>query len=67
MLDTLMRYKEAAENPEWEAFDKLTRAIHDWRTYVTAEVRAAWFDIPLEGRLAVISCCEQEADAEEWD
>jgi len=61
------QYKEQAENPNWKEFDKQRKHIHDWRTYITEEVRVIWEDVSLIGRCAIISCCENVAGNEEWD
>lgn len=58
---------EDAKNPDWEAFDKEWTHVHDWRTYVTEDVRENWDSISLVGRCAVIACCEEAAGNEEWD
>jgi hypothetical protein len=63
----LEQHREAALSPDWADFDNRNKHVHDWRTYVTDEVRAIWETIPLEGRMALIHCCESAADREEWD
>ena len=60
-------YLKDAVNPNWEEFDKGFHRVHNWRTYITEEVRAHWNNISVIGRCAVISCCEAMADREEWD
>ena len=59
-------FKEAVY-PNWEEYDQKTKRIHDWRSYITDGVRVAWFEIPLEGRIAVIEVAQECADREEWD
>lgn len=61
------QYTAEAENPNWEVFDSKHKHIHDWRSYITDEVRENWFDISLIGRCALISCCEVVANDEEWE
>ena len=58
---------EEARNPDWEEFDSLNKRIHDWRSYVTEEVREAWFSLPEIARCVVILCCDETAGNEEWD
>lgn len=58
---------EDAVNPKWEKFDAEFKHVHDWRTYVTDGVRAAWGNLSIETRLAVIECCQNAADAEHWN
>jgi len=59
-------YNEAV-NPNWKEFDRQWKHIHDWRTYITDEVRTNWDKIPLIGRCAIISCCKETAGNENWD
>lgn len=60
-------YLKEAQNPDWEIFDAEAMHVHDWRSYITDEVREMWFNIPLIGRCAVIACCENVASNEEWN
>lgn len=66
ILNREHRIKQA-ENPRFEEFDKEYKHVHDWRNYVSEEVRKVWFSLPLIARLAVIDCCEEVADKENWD
>lgn len=62
------QFVEDAENPDWKEFDNhLGRHVHDWRSYITEEVRENWEQLSLIARCAVISCCEEVAGNEEWD
>lgn len=63
----LSQYIESAKNPDWEEFDKEWKHVHDWRTYITEEVKTNWDKIPLIGRCAIISCCKEVASRENWD
>lgn len=63
----LEKYREDALNPNWAEFDSRKRHMHDWRTYVTENVRAIWDTIPVEGRMALIDCCDDVASREEWE
>lgn len=56
-----------AEDARWEEFDQASKHVHDWRTYVSEDVRAMWDTLPLIARCAIIDCCEASADREEWD
>jgi hypothetical protein len=57
----LEKYRNNALNPDWAGYDQKSKAIHDWRNYVTEKVRNIWDTIPIEGRLAIIDCCESAA------
>ena len=59
--------KDQAESPQWGGFDKQWKHVHDWRTYVTDEIRAAWFDIDVAARCLIISIAQECADREHWD
>ena len=61
------RYIKMADNPDWDGFDNIVKPIHDWRTYVTDEVREMWETIRLAGRYAIVSICEEMASNENWD
>jgi hypothetical protein len=63
----LEKHRDPALNPNWAEFDSRSKHTHDWRTYVTDEVRAIWDTIPVEGRMALIDCCESAANLEEWN
>lgn len=68
MSNLLEEHKETAENPEWEKYDNhFGKHVHDWRTYVSDEVRKIWNELPLIAKCAVISVCEEMADNEQWD
>jgi hypothetical protein len=54
-------------NPKWEEFDAKYKHVHDWRSYVTNEVRHLWFALSFETRVAVIACCEKAASEENWE
>ncbi len=58
---------EQAENPNWEQFDNEFKHVHDWRTYITGEVREKWAAIDLEARCIVINIAQSCADKEHWD
>jgi hypothetical protein len=58
---------EEAMNPNWEEFDKQWKHVHDWRTYITDEVREVWNDIDLEARCIVIHIAQASADSESWE
>ena len=60
------RHMANALDPEWASFDADRKHVHDWRTYVTDEVRKQWEAIPVLGRCAVIDCCQDAADREHW-
>lgn len=57
-------YIEDANNPDWIGNHG---KCHNWRNYVTEEIKELWIMIPLVGRCALIVCCQNMADNEEWD
>lgn len=61
------KHREAAENPNWVTYDAPGWRVHDWRSYITEDVRASWDAMPLEAKCAIIDCCQDAADREEWD
>lgn len=61
------KHKKDAENPDWKTYDAPGWRVHDWRTYITEDVRACWDALTLEAKCAVIDCCQDAADREEWD
>ena len=58
---------EQAENPNWEQFDSEWLHVHDWRSYITDEVRKQWALIDLEARCIVIHIAQACANKESWD
>lgn len=58
---------EQAENPNWEQFDSESKPVHDWRAYITDEVREQWAVIDLKARCIVIHIAQSCADQEDWD
>lgn len=67
-IDLFSEYSEEAKKPNWSEFDdELGAHVHDWRTYITDEVRTIWFKLPLLSRCAIVACCEEMAHNEQWD
>ncbi len=66
-MEIIEQHKHEAENPRWEEFDQAWKHVHDWRTYVTPEVKDNWGNLSLETRCAVIDVCQCAADQEIWD
>jgi len=56
-----------AKNPDWDEFYKHNRHVHDWRTYITDEVRENWDNLNLETRCVAINIAQACADRENWD
>ena len=54
---------EDFEIPDWDDCQK----VHDWKNYVTKEVRDLWSSFSLEQRKALASNFSDQADLEEWD
>ncbi len=59
--------KDSANNPDWEGYDDEWKHVHDWRTYITNEVRERWAAIDLEARCIVINIAQSCADEEHWN
>lgn len=66
-MDFIEENKEEASSPEWGEFDSKWKHVHDWRTYITDELRQNWDSLSLETRCALVNCCQQCADAEIWN
>ena len=47
-------------------FDQRER-VHDWRTWIDANVQKIWNDLPLEMKFLAFCKAHEQADAEEWD
>lgn len=52
-------------NPVWPS--RLTKQVHDWRTYVTMELRQSWWTLNWSQREMVARAFEVVAQAEDWD
>ena len=63
-VDRIERFgvKECVD-PKW---DEATR-VHDWRNYISDEVKANWTDLGSLGRWAVTFEAKRVADNEEWN
>lgn len=51
------------ETPDWDRAGK----VHDWRNYVSDEIRAMWPDIPVSLKAAIARQSDAMANLEEWD
>ena len=51
------------KTPEW---DKAQR-VHDWRNYISDEVRALWDSFTDEQKQAIARQADEQSDVEEWD
>jgi hypothetical protein len=56
-------YKGDAQDPKWAE----TTRVHDWRNYISEEVRAMWSTFTPEQQEALACQADSIADAEEWD
>lgn len=68
--ELVTKRRQAAENPDWKAFDSIPTFQanpHDWRKYVTADVRSVWDVLSIEARCAIIDICDEVASREHWD
>jgi len=59
--------KKEALQPNWEAYEKILVPVHDWRTYVSEEIRQNWKTLSIESRCIIINLAQSFADNEEWD
>lgn len=50
-------------NPEWDRVWK----VHNWRNYITDELRAMWDTFTPEQKLAIARMAEEQASREEWE
>jgi len=51
------------ENPKWEDAER----VHEWKNYVSAEVRGMWDTFTPEQKQALARSAEECASREEWD
>lgn len=51
--------------PDWPAKD--SRESHDWRKYVSNDVRKIWSDFTTDQRVALGECFDEIASREEWE
>lgn len=49
--------------PRW---DQLRRA-HEWKRYISEELRLMWHEFTVEQRAAIARMAQGQADAEDWD
>lgn len=52
-------------NPSWDMPG--IKWVHDWRGYVTEDVRAIWMDLDPDHRIRIAMMLQEIANAEEWD
>ena len=50
-------------DPKWRDVDR----VHNWRNYVTAELREKWPQFSEETRRIVAECLQDIANREDWD
>jgi hypothetical protein len=51
------------DSPEWNVADR----IHNWRNYISEEIRAMWPTLNDRLRRALARQAQVQADKEEWD
>ena len=66
-LKFLHEYIDQAKNPSWEKFDAQYKHVHDWRTYISDEVREKWDLFTMESKCLAIHISQEVADREYWD
>lgn len=59
--------KEEANNPNFQNIIKYGPMVHDWRRYVTQDIKDNWDNLSLETRAALVEVCQEVADNEKWD
>lgn len=52
-------------SPEWP--NEYFRYVHDWRRYISADMRAAWDTFTDDQKRMIFENAEAQADAEEWE
>lgn len=55
--------KELALNPNW----RNTHKVHDWRNYISEEVRNMWETFNEQQKIALMNQANQQAECEDWD
>lgn len=53
------------EFPAWEEDEN--RTPHDWKSYVSYDVRRMWPDFTTKQKMILAECFEEIASREEWD
>lgn len=64
-LEIKIGYGGDCINPTWPS--RLTKHVHDWRGYVTADLRSMWHTFDSGQKVAIAAAFEIIAQAEEWD
>lgn len=49
--------------PDWQA----VRRTHEWKRYISEELRMMWHQFTPEQRAAIARMAQGQADAEDWD
>ena len=57
----------APEKPGWDLPDFHAKRMHDWRSYISHELREMWHTFTPEQQAAIARNAQAQADAEEWD
>lgn len=52
-----------ADAPDWESGGR----VHNWKNYVSEELRAMWSTFTVEQRGAIYRSAEESAGREEWE
>ncbi len=55
------------ENPNWEEFESTFKHIHDWKSYVSDELKKHWCNIDEKSKAIFASCLQDIADREHWE
>lgn len=50
-------------NPKWDEADR----VHDWRNYISEELRAIWDTFTPEQKRAIAKSADEQASRETWD
>jgi len=51
----------------WHDFEPAWKNAHDWRKYVTGDLREIWQSFTLGQKLAIAENAQRIADSEEWE
>lgn len=54
---------ESVNNPEWSN----SRRMHDWRNYISEEIKEAWYSFTETQRMMLYRQADKRADEEEYE
>lgn len=54
-------------HPKWGEFQKESKHVHDWRTYIPEHLQEIWEEIAIESRLLMFEVADYAASMEHWE